>query len=110
MGLMLLTILGVIVVVTGIAWLMGTDPLAPGNWSGQANEAIGPWRFTLMVFRWALWALLWWRWNAVGRRLFRGDSEVRIAQRQQWSRMRKRMMGAIAIVETLILISTITGG
>ena len=108
-ALILLAIIGVIVVVTVIAWLLGTDPLVPGNWSGRANEAIGPWRTILMLTRWALWCLLWWRWEQVGQRLFRGGTEVVAAQRQQWAGMRRRMMGGIAVVEVIILISTMTG-
>ena len=106
----LLAIIGVIAVATVIAWLLGTDPLAPGNWSGRANEAIGPWRRVLMLVRWALWGLLWWRWEKVGQRLFRGTTEIADAQRKLWAGMRKRMMGGIAVVEVIILFSTITGG
>ena len=109
MGLILLAIIGVIVVATAIAWLLGADPLVPGNWSGRANEAIGPWRTILMLTRWALWCLFWWRWEQVGNRLFRGELEADTAQRQQWAGMRKRMMGGIAVVEVIILISTMTG-
>jgi len=108
-ALILLAIIGVIVVVTVIAWLLGTDPLVPGNWSDRANEAIGPWRTILMLTRWALWCLLWWRWEQVGHRLFRGEPGAATAQRQQWAGMRKRMMGGIAVVEVIILISTMTG-
>jgi len=60
--------------------------------------------------RWAIWVLLWWRWEQVGERLFRGNAEIAAAQHQQWTRMRKRMMGGIAVVEIIILFSTITGG
>ena len=42
MVLILLVIVGAIVITTGIAWMLETDPMAPGNWSGHANEAIGP--------------------------------------------------------------------
>lgn len=110
MGLILLAIIGLIVVITVIAWLLGSDQLAPGNWSGRANEAIDPWRTVLMLVRWALWVLLWWRWEQVGQRLFLGNTETAGAQRQQWAGMRKRMMGGIAVVEVIILFSTITGG
>ena len=103
-------IIGVIVLATVIAWLSGVDPLAPGNWSGRANEALGPWRTVLMLVRWALWMLLWWRWDQIGQRLFRGNTEIADAQRHQWAGMRKRMMGGIAVVEVFILFSTITGG
>jgi len=110
MGRILLAIIGVIAVATVIAWLLGADPLTPGNWSGRANEAIGPWRKVLMLVRWALWGSLWWRWEQVGQRLFRGNTEIADAQRHQWAGMRKRMMGGIAVVEVIILYSTITGG
>jgi hypothetical protein len=110
MGLALLAIIGVIAVITVIAWLLGVDPLAPGNWSGQANEVIGPWRTVLMSVRWTLWVLLWWRWEQVGERLFRGDTQVGAAQMQQWAGMRRRLMGGIAVVEVIILLSAIAGG
>lgn len=110
MGLALLAIIGGIAVITVIAWLLGGDPLAPGNWSGHVNEVIGPWRTLLMLVRWTLWALLWWRWEQVGQRLFRGDTELAGGQRQQWAGMRKRMMGGIAVVEVIILLSAIEGG
>ncbi len=109
MVLILLVIVSAIVITTGIAWMLETDPMAPGNWSGHANEAIGPWRVTLMLGRWALWVLLWWRWEQVGQWLFKGGEEVRSSQRQYWSGMRKRMMGGIAAVEIIILISNLTG-
>jgi hypothetical protein len=109
MGLILLAIIGLIVIATVVAWLLGADPLAPGNWSGRANGAIGPWRTVLMLVRWAVWGLVWWRWEPMGQRLFRGNTEVATAQRRQWASMRKRMMGGIAVVELIILLSTITG-
>ncbi len=107
--LILLAIIGAVVITTGIAWMLDADPRAPGNWGGRANEAIGPWRIALMMGRWVLWVLLWWRWEQVGQWLFRGDKEVRASQRQYWSGMRKRMMGGIAVVEFIILISNLTG-
>ena len=110
MGRMMLMTGGVIGLITVVAWLLGADPLTPGNWSGRANEAIRPWRTGLMLLRWLLWGLLWWRWDQVGQRLFRGEPDVVAAQRQQWAGMRKRMMGGIALVELIILLSTVTGG
>lgn len=109
MMLILLATIGVIVLVTGIAWMLDVDPMAPGNVTGRANDVIGPWRITLMLVRWALWCLLWWRWEQVGRWLFKGNSEARSSQRQYWLGMRKRMMGGIGVVEALILISSLTG-
>ena len=106
----LIMVLGVICLLTVVAWLLGADPLAPGNWSGQANEAIKPWRSVLMVCRWVMWCLLWWRWEQVGHWLFRGEPSIAEAQREQWGRMRNRMMGGIAAVESVILFSNIAGG
>jgi hypothetical protein len=103
----LLIIVAVIFAVTLLAWWFSADPLAVGNWSGQANEAIKPWRTVLMISRWGLWCLLWWRWERVGQRLFTGEPEG--AQRAQWTRMRNRMMGGIAVVEVIIVFSTMTG-
>jgi hypothetical protein len=45
----------------------------------------------------------------VGQWLFKGGEEVRLSQRQYWSGMRNRMMGGIAVVEIIILISNLTG-
>ena len=73
------------------------------------NETIRPWRPALMLGRWVLWCFLWWRWEHVGQRLFRGKPKVAIAQQQQWATMRNRMMGGIAVVEIGILLSAITG-
>ena len=98
-----------IILVTVVAWLLGADPLSAGDWSGQANEAIRPWRTILMVCRWGLWCLLWWRWESLGQRLIKGEPGGIAAQRAQWSRMRNRMMGGIAVVEAIIVFSNITG-
>ena len=98
-----------IILVTVVAWLLGADPLSAGDWSGQASEAIRPWRTGLMIGRWGLWCVLWWRWESLGQRLFKAEAGGNTAQRAQWSRMRHRMMGGIAVVEAIILFSTITG-
>jgi hypothetical protein len=90
-----------------VAWWLDADPLAAGNWSGQANEAIKPWRSVLMICRWGFWGLLWWRWEQVGQRLFRGEPEG--AQQAQWATMRNRMLGGVVVVEAIILFSTVTG-
>ena len=105
----LLSIAVTMVLVTVAAWLFGADPLSAGDWSGQANEAIRPRRTILMICRWGLWCLLWWRWERVGQRLFKTELEGITAQRAQWSRMRNRMMGGIAVVEAIILLNSITG-
>ena len=100
-----------IVLTTMVAWLLGADPLSAGHWSGQANETIRPWRTILMVCRWGLWCGLWWRWEQVGQQLFKTDTETEgvTALHTQWSAMRNRMMGAIVVVEAIILLNTITG-
>ena len=97
-------------VTTLLAWLLGVDPLTPGNWTGQAASTIKPWRTGLMVVRWAVWCLLWWRWDWAGERLFWGDSPQSAVQRVQWGPMRHRMLGGIALVEALTLFSKLTGG
>ena len=97
------------VLVTIVAWLLGVDPLRAGDWSGQANEAIRPWRTRLMIGRWGLWCVLWWRWEWVGQHLFKAEAGDNTAQRAQWSRMRNRMMGGITVVEAIILFSAISG-
>ena len=101
----------VIGLVTLLAWLLGVDPMTPGNWSGRANEAIRPWRLGLMLLllRWMVWCALWWRWEQVGQRLFRGNSDVVAAQRKHWAGMRKRMLGGIAVVEFIIVLGKLTG-
>ena len=104
-----LIIAAIVVLATLLAWLGGADPLTPGNWSGRASEAITPWRTSLMLCRWGFWGLLWWRWEPVGQWLFNVDEDA-AAQRTQWSTMRHRMLGAIVVVEALILFNTITGG
>ena len=105
----LLIIAVTMVLVTIVAWLLGVDPLSAGDWSGQANEAIRPWRTGLMIGRWGLWCVLWWQWDSVGKYLFKAEAGGNTAQRAQWSRMRHRMMGGIAVVEAIILFSTISG-
>jgi hypothetical protein len=107
--LLLLIVAGVFGV-TVLAWLMGADPLAAGNWSGAANELIRPWRWVFMSVRWVLWGLVWWRWAWIGEWAFRGDSPKTIAQRQQWQHLRHQLMGGIAGVEGLILLSNMVGG
>lgn len=107
--LILLALVGVIVITTGIAWMAGADPLTPGNWTGEVNDAIGPWRITLTLVRWGLWCALWWYWERAGQWLFRGEGESRSTQRQYWSGMRNRMMGGLAAVEVIILISHLLG-
>jgi hypothetical protein len=106
----LLLIAAGIIGATWLAWHMGADPLAPGNVSSIANEAIQPWRIPLMIGRWGLWCLAWYQWHWIGQKLFTGMSERARAQQNQWQSMRNRMMGGIAIVEAIILISDLTGG
>ena len=101
----LLLIAAVTVGVTLVAWLLGADPLTAGHVTGNAKAAIHPWRWGLMLARWAFWGLLWYRWAWIGTRLFRGDTE-----RAQWQAMRPRMLGGIAVVEGIILFSVVTGG
>lgn len=103
----ILILVVVFIGITLVAWLLGADPLA-GNWSGhvsETNEAIKSWRTLLMVGRWCVWCLLWWRWEYVGKRLFNREADVR----GQWRKMRSRMIGGIAAVELLIVFSTLTG-
>lgn len=109
-GRWLLLILLGFVVITLLAWCLGADPLTPGNWSGTADEAIKPWWILLMLVRWVLWWLLWLYWNWVGKRLFRGETEKAVAQRDQWQSMRHRLLGGIAVVEGAILFSHLAGG
>jgi len=99
-----------IVSITWFAWLLGADPLSPGNASGAANEAIQPWRLVIMLGRWIVWIAIWWQWVWLGGKMFRGGTERASAQRDQWNVMRHRMMGGIAIVEAIILFSNVTGG
>ncbi|MFT6957713.1 MAG: hypothetical protein ACJAYC_002727 [Halieaceae bacterium] len=94
--------------ITGVAWLLGADPLVVDNWSGHVSEvngAIGPWRTGLIAGRWGLWCVLWWQWERAGKRLFNGESDLRV----QWRKMRNRMIGGIAAVELLIVFSKFTG-
>ena len=107
--LWLLLIVAGVLGVTGLAWLLGADPLAAGNWSGRASETIRPWRWVLTSVRWALWLLVWYRWAWIGARVFRGDSPQKTAQRQQWQSLRHRLVGGIAGVEGLILLSAVAG-
>ncbi|PLW67767.1 hypothetical protein [Pseudohalioglobus lutimaris] len=107
--LILLALVGVMVITTGIAWMAETDPLTPGNWTGEVNDAIGPWRITLTLVRWAVWCALWWCWERVGQWLFWGEGESRKAQHLHWSGMRNRMMGSLAAAEAIILISHLLG-
>lgn len=109
MFLILLALIGVIVITTGVAWMAEADPLAPGNFTGEVNEAIGPWRIVLTLVRWALWCLLWWRWERVGAWLFSGEGEGRAKQREYWWGMRNRMIGGLAVVEVIILLSHLMG-
>ena len=105
----LLMIVATIIGITVVAWLLGAESLVAGNWSGQvseANEVIKPWRTLLMMCRWALWCLLWWRWEYLGERLFNREADIATIQRAQWTKMRSRMMGGIAVVEAIILFST----
>ncbi len=98
-----------IVLFTLAIWWMGADPTALGRWSAEAHAAIRPWRGLLTGIRWVLWGLLWWHWERVGSWLLRGSPEVMEAQRHQWSIMRNRMIGAMALVEALILLNNVTG-
>ena len=106
---LLLTAAGV-VGLTVIAWLWGADPLAAGNWSGRASQMIRPWQWVLTSVRWALWGLVWYRWAWIGARVFGGDSPKATAQRRQWQSLRHRLVGGIAGVEGLILLSDAAGG
>ena len=101
----LLLIVAGLLAITVIAWLSGVDPLAVGNWSGRASEALHPWRGVLTLVRWVLWGALWYRWAWLGTQVFRGDSTQATAQRRQWLALRNRLLGGIAVVEGLILLS-----
>lgn len=106
----LLLIVAITIGITWLAWLVGTDPFAPGNATGTANAAIQPWRIPLMLGRWGLWCVVWYQWHWIGEKLFKGDSDHDKAKRNQWHSMRNRMMGGIVIVEVIILFSDLTGG
>lgn len=108
--LWLLLIVAILFAATVLAWLWGADPLVAGDWSGSASQMIRPWRWVLTSLRWALWCVVWSRWAWIGARVFGGDSPQKTAQRQQWHSLRHRLVGGIAGVEGLILLSAVAGG
>lgn len=104
-GARIALVIAIVLVALWGLWRMGAGPVVLGEGALYTAAAIEPYRWWLSAARWVGWAVLWWAWDKVGLWLYRGDPEHQGIWQVAWMARRTRMMGAIALLEGLILIN-----
>ncbi len=91
-----------VMILLAVAWQSGMDPDTPAALTGSMAEATASLAVPLQLGRCGLWALLWWRWEWVGRRWFRAGAGTESAQ--AWRQSRPGVIATLALVEGMIVL------